>query len=157
MSNIQVDTLTRVAVRPFFKRGQSVVELAILVPFLVLVLQVAADFGRLFYLSVELNGAARAGAQYGANSVTTAADSSGMVAAAQLGGPNVQNMNVTATQCTCVSGTSIVACPASYCTAIPMATYVQVTTSASFHPLITYPGLPATVPLNAQAILPVQQ
>jgi len=140
-----------------FRRGQNAVELAFAVPILILFLQVAADFGRLFYVYVELNGAARAGAQYGANSVTSAADSSGMVAAAQLGGPNVQNMSVTATQCTCMSGTSITACPASYCSAIPTATYVQVTASSSFHTLITYPGLPAAIPVNAQAILPVQQ
>jgi len=132
--------------------------MAFAVPLLILILQVSADFGRLFYMYVELNGAARAGAQYGANNVSTAADSSGMIAAAKLGGADEQNvMSVSATQCTCVSGTSVAACPASYCTAIPTATYVQVTATASFHTLITYPGLPSSVPLSASAILPVEQ
>jgi len=160
MNNMQsVRTMRLAARRRAFKRGQSAVELAFAVPLLILILQIAADFGRLFYLNVEINGAARAGAQYGANNVTTAADSAGIIQAAKLGGADVQNMmsNVSATQCTCATGTSIPACPASYCTAIPNATYVQVTVQATFKPLITYPGLSSQVPLSAQAILPVQQ
>ena len=57
-------------------RGQSYVELALALPVLALILVVAADFGRLFYSSVEVINAARAGAQYGSNSVVTAANTS---------------------------------------------------------------------------------
>src|SRR5438552_14723579 len=52
--------------------GQSAVELALLAPVLMLLLLVAADFGRLFYLSVAVNNAAHSGVQYGAQNVGTA-------------------------------------------------------------------------------------
>ena len=50
--------------------------------------------------------AARAGAQYGSQSVATAANSSGMTLAATTDGANISGLTATASQCTCVSGTS---------------------------------------------------
>ena len=46
--------------------GASLVELAFVIPFLVLLALGAIDFGRAYYLSIEVANAARAGAQYGA-------------------------------------------------------------------------------------------
>src|SRR5271167_511506 len=97
-------------------RGQSYVELAFALPVLVIILVVAADFGRLFYTYVGVINAARAGAQYGSNSVITAADATGMSAAAKQDGVNVANLTVTASQCTCGTATSpIPACAANFC------------------------------------------
>ena len=48
-----------------YRKGQSAVELAVVVPVLALLLVVVADFGRVFFVSVAVNNAARAGAQYG--------------------------------------------------------------------------------------------
>ena len=66
--------------------GQSIVEFAVAVGVLTLLLVVVADFARVFYESVGLQNAARAGAQYGSQSVITAADVNGMEAAATLDG-----------------------------------------------------------------------
>jgi len=64
-------------------RGQSAVELALVTPILIVLLLVAADFGRVFYTSIAVNNAARAGAQYGSHSIVTAANSAGITAAAR--------------------------------------------------------------------------
>ena len=47
-------------------RGASIVELAVALPVIVLLVIGAADFARVFYMAIELQNAARAGAQYGA-------------------------------------------------------------------------------------------
>ena len=46
-------------------RGQSLVEMALVVPVLVMVMFGAADLGRAFYMSIEIAGASRAGMRTG--------------------------------------------------------------------------------------------
>lgn len=140
-----------------YGNGQSLVELAMAIPVLLLLLLAAADVGRVFYLSIAVNNAARAGAQYGSQSVITAADSNGMVQAANTDGSNVANLTVTATQCTCESSSSVPACPASYCTNDAQATFVQIQTQAPFHTILNYPGIPSSVTLSGNAIMQVEQ
>lgn len=143
--------------RGLFLRGQSAVELAVAIPVLVLLLLAGADFGRIFYMSIGVNNAARAGAQFGSQSVITAADIAGMEAAAKTDGSNVANLSATASQCTCESGSSVTACPSSYCTNDASATFVEVDTSVTFHTLVTYPGIPSSTKLSGRAIMQVQQ
>ncbi len=139
-------------------RGQSYVELAFALPVLAIVLVVAADFGRLFYTYVEVINAARAAAQYGSNSVVTAANSTGMIAAAKQDGVNVANLTVTASQCTCATATSSVpACSSNYCTDDPQGNYVVVNAQAPFATIMKYPGIPSSVTLDSQAVMQVQQ
>lgn len=140
-----------------YGNGQSLVELAMAIPVLLLLLLAAADVGRVFYLSIAVNNAARAGAQYGSQSVITAADSNGMVQAANTDGSNVANLTVTATQCTCESSSSVSSCPASYCTNDAQATFVQIQTQAPFHTILNYPGIPSSVTLSGNAIMQVEQ
>jgi Flp pilus assembly protein TadG len=109
-------------------RGLSYVELALALPALALILVVAVDFGRLFYTYLEVINAARAGAQYGANSVITAADASGMTAAAKQDGVNVPNLTVNVSQCTCGTPTAtIVACSSDFCKNDPQGTTSSLT------------------------------
>jgi Flp pilus assembly protein TadG len=139
-------------------RGQSYVELAFALPVLAIILVVAADFGRLFYTHLEVINAARAAAQYGSNSVVTAADSTGMVAAAKQDGVNVSNLTVTASQCTCgTATTSVPACSSTYCANDPQGNYVVVNAQAPFSTIVKYPGLPTSVTLKSQAVMQVQQ
>jgi Flp pilus assembly protein TadG len=141
-------------------KGQSAVELAFLVPIVALLLLVIADFGRVFFISVAVNNAARAGAQYGSQSVTTAADSAGMVAAASADAKNIRNWNTpTASQCTCAvsSPQTVALCASSYCTDTATATYVKVNTSATFNTLLNYPGITHSFTLTGQAIMQVQR
>jgi len=138
-------------------RGQSSVELAVAVPLLLLLLLAGIDFARVFYMSSGVNSAARAGAQYGSQSVITAADSAGMIAAAKTDGTNFSGLSATATQCTCASSTTVTACPSGYCTNAPQATFVQVTTTSVFQTLVNYPGIPSSTTLTGKAIMQVQQ
>jgi Flp pilus assembly protein TadG len=138
-------------------RGQSAVELALAVPLLVLLLFAGADFGRIFYLSIGVNNAARAGAQYGSQTVITAADSTGMISAARTDASNITNLTATATECTCTSSTSVAACPTSYCTNAPQGTFVEVDTHAHFKRLVHYPGINFATTLSGKAIMQVGQ
>jgi Flp pilus assembly protein TadG len=142
----------------FWGNGQSAVELAVAVPVLVLLLLAGADFARLFYTYTAVENAARAGAQYGSQSVITAADGNGMIAAANADGSNVTGLTVNANQCTCESSTSSVAsCSANYCSDNSQATYVVVNTQAPFHTIVSYPGIPSSLTLSGQAVMQVQE
>ena len=49
------------------ERGSALVELAVTLPLLVLLVVGVADLARVFYVSMALTNAARAGAQYGSS------------------------------------------------------------------------------------------
>src|ERR1700730_5920845 len=59
------------------ERGQSLVELAFVLPVLLLLLVGIIEIGRFAYYSILVSNAARAGAQYGAQSLAAAADTTG--------------------------------------------------------------------------------
>jgi len=138
--------------RRCFNRGQSAVELALVAPFVVLVLVIAADFSRVFYMSIEAANAARAGVQYGAQSTTKASDTAGMQQAALNDAANLSGLTATASNfCECPPSTSHVSCSSTSCSGMEM--YVQVNTSAQFQTLVHYPGVPTTVTLNESALM----
>ena len=139
-------------------RGQSYVEFAVAVPVLAFILIIVVTLGRLFYTYIGIINAARAGAQYGSNSVITAADAAGMKAAAKQDGANVANLTVTASECTCGTATaSIPACSSSFCTNDPQGNYVIVNAQAPFSTVSAFPGVPSTITLKSQAVMQVQQ
>lgn len=49
------------------ERGQSLIELTLVLPFLLLIMVAALDLGRAYYVYVALTNAAREGARYGAS------------------------------------------------------------------------------------------
>ena len=145
-----------------FAKAQAAVEMAAVAPVLALLLLAATDFGRLYYTNIEVAGAARAGAQYGSQSVITAADPNGMKTAAQNDASNIPGMTATATQCTCIAtcirpACTVAACPTSYCTSSPTGTFVEVDTSTTFNTLVSYPGIPHSVALSGKAVMLVAQ
>ena len=142
----------------FFKRGQAAVELALVSPVLGLLLVGTADFARAFYFNQEVLAAARAGAQYGSQSKATSVDTSGISAAALANGINVPGLSANSSVCTCESPvpSGETSCSSSYCNgANSAATYVTVTTSATFRTLVHYPGVPQSTTLNGSAIMQV--
>ncbi len=151
------------------EKGQSAVEFAIVVPVLALMLVAIADFARVFFVSVAVNNAARAGAQYGSQTVSTAQDTTGMQKAASLDFgcvpsgsatcPNLPNWSTpTASQCTCTVSNpqTVTLCASSYCTYSANSTYVTVNTSATFSTILNYPGIAHSYTLTGQAIMQVQ-
>jgi Flp pilus assembly protein TadG len=141
--------------------GQAAVELALITPVLALLLVIGSDFARLFFLSIAVNNAARAGVQYGAQNVNDAVDSSGMEQAAQ-NDYGSSGLNVTADEfCACPNGSAppiAQSCsPAPACTpASDMRVYVQVQTTATFKTLLNYPGVPSTTTVTGSAVMRVQ-
>jgi len=146
-----------------WRSGQSTVEFAFLLLFsLPPLMLVTTDIARAFYMQAEVENAARAGAQYGSRSPTTAVDTTGISTYAANDAANVSGLTVSSSTCTCPpSGgslpTGVTACPSSYCTNSPESTYVQVNTSATFTTVVPYPGIPNTYTIQGQAIMQVQQ
>ncbi len=141
-------------------RGQSAVELAFIVPVLLLLLLIVIDFGRVFFVAVGVHNAARAGAQYGSYSTTLAGDSPGMTTAATTDGGSLPGFSVTnASTCTCkVSDpqtTPLCTAATGDCTSDPDAIFVEVDTQATFTTLLDYPGIPNSTTLTGKAVMQV--
>src|ERR1019366_1494941 len=64
--------------------GQSLVEVALTAPILILMFLGAAEFARIAFAAIEVSNAARAAVAYGAQNVSTAGDSSGIQTAATM-------------------------------------------------------------------------
>jgi hypothetical protein len=135
-----------------YSRGQSFVEFAVLAPVLLLFLLAIADFGRVFFVAIALNNAARAGTQYGIQSPANAADFSGMAQAAQNDASGIGGVTATASEyCECPDGSSQACDQSPSCG--DMRVYVEVDTSGSFQTLLNYPGIPSSITLNGKSIV----
>jgi Flp pilus assembly protein TadG len=112
-------------------RGQALVELALIVPVLVLMLAIAADFGRAFTSYITISGAAREGAAFGMASSTHASDTDGIRAAALADAPLIWG---TAPEVVSTTGID----PHGYL-------MVQVSVSYTFLPIIRIPPIPNSI------------
>jgi Flp pilus assembly protein TadG len=132
--------------------GSSLVEMALLMPVFLLLLSGGIDFGRAFYLNIEVAGAAHAAATYGTTNPT---DTAGMQSAAQDDAPNVPNLSVgTPTYgCECADGTGYSAsCSAApSCPSSNEVYRVNVTVTATYTPLIHWPGIPSSMSFSSSA------
>jgi Flp pilus assembly protein TadG len=139
--------------------GQSVVEIALVTPMLLLLLVGTIEIGRYAYYGIEVSSAARAGVQYGAQSLADSKDLAGITQASRNDAPEVPGMNVTATdQCACSnSPASFVGCPARGCAPGHALVFLRVDTTANIRPLFRYPGLPVAFTARGQAIMRVTQ
>jgi hypothetical protein len=135
------------------EKGQSILELALMLPALALLLVLVADFARVFYASIGLASAARSGVQYGAQNYTTAIDFNSIQQAALNDGQNISGISAQASDF-CMCGTSKVACSPPQCAEPEL--FVQVDTTATFHTLLSYPGVPSQFPLTSTAVMEVQ-
>jgi Flp pilus assembly protein TadG len=134
--------------------GSSLVELALVLPVLFLLLLGVFDFGRAYYLAIEISQAAHSAALYGSQNPT---DTTGMQYAAVADASDVPNFtisSVTATYgCECSDGSLAVAgCTANpSCGTMNVVDYVQVNTSTSYSALFPYPGIPSPLTLRGSA------
>jgi Flp pilus assembly protein TadG len=116
-------------------RGQTLVEFALLLPVMVLILALAADFGRAFTAYIAISGAAREGAAYGMQSTTAAADSAGMTAAALADAPTIWGKAPVVTAKT--GANDGMGYP-----------YAEVTVDYNFEPIIAIPPLNRTLDMT---------
>jgi Flp pilus assembly protein TadG len=132
--------------------GASLIELALVMPVLLLFLFGVVDFGRAYFLQLEVAGAADAGAVYGSQFPT---DASGITSAAQMDAPDVPGFTTTSSWgCECSDGTSVTpSCGSAPSCSINLVYYVTVKASATYHPLFPWPGIPSPMSLYASTTM----
>lgn len=143
--------------------GGAALELAVLVPFLILLVLGAAEFGRVHHATIVIANAARAGAHYGAQSVATSSDTAAMNRAAIADAGDIGSITAASAQfCRCPNGTTPPSCtsqcapPAGYPSYKDPEVFVQTTATKTVVFLMRYPGLPASVTVQRSAVFRVQ-
>ena len=147
--------------------GQSLVEVALMLPFLLLLLLGVIEIGRFLYIGILIGNAARAGASYGVQSLVKSVDTVGIQNAAdndfQNNGQNVGNLTVTSSvSCGCDSSGTVTAAActgtgAGTCAAGQWAVTVTVTASGTFNSLFSYPGIPTSISISRTSVIRVNQ
>lgn len=145
--------------------GQSLVEVALMLPFLLLLLIGVIEMGRYAYIGILVGNAARAGAAYGTQSLVKSVDTAGINTAAdndfQNNGQNVGSLAVTSSvSCGCDSGGTITtaACTgtgAGTCATGQWAVTLTVTASGTFNSLFHYPGIAASISITRTSVMRV--
>jgi Flp pilus assembly protein TadG len=140
--------------------GVALVEFALLAPVFILLFMGIVELGRFCTYAILAQAAARAGANYGAQNLTTAADLTGINTWATGDAQYLPTpIAVTYKDLCSVNG----ALPPTTCTvsatSAPVNTvyYVQVTVNATYQPWIQYPGIPHPVTVSGSDYLRVQQ
>ena len=139
--------------------GQSLAEMALVTPLLLLLLLGTIELGRFAYYAIEVSNAARAGVQYGAQSLADSTDLAGITQASRNDAPEITDLAVTTTnRCACSNApASYVGCPAKNCAPGHALVFLEVDTTARIKPLFRYPGLPSSFAASGQAIMRVAQ
>lgn len=137
------------------QRGSALVELALILPLILLLFMGIIDLGRAFFYSNTVARAAEAGALYGAQNPT---DTTGMIdasdqamSAAFATAQDVSGVNSSAVYgCECSDGTG----QSASCTVTPSCTanqvyYVTVTSNATYKTLVPWPGIPSSISMSS--------
>jgi Flp pilus assembly protein TadG len=155
-------------------RGSALVELAICLPVLVMTIVGIVDFARVFYTAIELQNAARAGAQYGAYNLAQSGSNATMQTTA-TGAVNITGVTAVASRfCQCANdagtfsssalpqtgGAGSTACTApvaASCHLDHRVMTVTVTASKTFTTVANYIGVPSSIALSRTATLRVSE
>lgn len=167
----------------FSQKGQALLEMALVTPLLVALALGVIEMGRYAYIALLVGNAAHAGAAYGAQSVVTATDSTGIKTAADNdfrgNGQRTNKLDVQGgfsgsyAACTCDSQGSENPDPPqpSYCNPPPVGTnnsagscpaghwvvVVSVEASGKFNSLFNYPAIPSSITVDRTATIRVAQ
>ena len=140
------------------RRGGAMLELVVAMPLLVLLCIGVMDYGRVYFTSVAVSNAARAGAEWGITYPAYAFDPARQQSFAKLDGAEAGTITVTSsTVCRCAATTvscgSTTVCGSGY--GEPRV-FVTVTASKNVAMLLTYPGLPSTISIVRSATFRAQ-
>jgi Flp pilus assembly protein TadG len=136
--------------------GNMLLEFALSSSLLFLLMFGVIDFSRIFSSACAVQGAARAGTQYGMLSPAHYNDFTGMQTAALADAGNPAAMTATASQfCACSIGGTRQSCPATCSSGTPE-TYIEMDVAMPYTTIASYPGVPATTNLAARSIVRVQ-
>jgi Flp pilus assembly protein TadG len=149
--------------------GQSLLEVALMLPFLLLLLIGVIEMGRYAYISILIGNAARAGAAYGVQSNAQSVDTLGIKNAAVndfMGNGQGSTLTVTSSvTCGCDSsgtvttaGCSSITNPtAGTCAAGHWVVILTVTASSTFNSLFSYPGIPSSMAMSRSSTMRVNE
>lgn len=110
------------------ERGQSLAELGLLLPILLLIALITVDFGRAYFAYVSVTNAARNGAEYAASSSIAANDNDGIREAALADTSNLVNVSATNPAVTSTTGSDFQGRP-----------YAEVTVVYEFSTMFNWP------------------
>lgn len=133
--------------------GSSLVELALVTPMLMVILMACIDFSRAYFLSIEVAGAAHAGAAYGMQNQT---DTAGMRTAAVSDAPDVPGLSIATPTygCECSDGSaSSINCSSPPSCTYNMVNWVKVKATANYSPLFPWPGIPSSITISNSATM----
>lgn len=139
--------------------GSSLLEFALVAPALALIAVGLIEVSRFAYYSIQVGTAARAGVQYGAQNLSSATNTSGMVAAAKADTDNASNFAATATvSCTCADASPCnpTHVPAD-CASSHRIVYVQVNATGTVQTILQLPLVPKSYSVNRQVTMRVEQ
>ncbi len=137
--------------------GNAMLEFAVLLPVTMILFFGTMDFSRVFYAAIELSNAAHAGALYGAQSVTSVADTAGIQRAAAFEAQDLSGMTAASSyRCQCPGGATV-SCTLGTCTGYGVPeVYVSVTTAYTFQTLFGYAALPNSVAMTRTVVTRAQ-
>jgi Flp pilus assembly protein TadG len=140
------------------QRGVALVEIAIMLPFLLLLAIGGIEIGRYAnYANIAAN-AAHAGVQYGAQSLAAASDTAGMQSAAAKDWGTAAGLAATATHyCKCSNGTASTCLSTDCPLPLHRILWVQVIVTGSLNSILSYPAVPRTFNISKTAIMRVDQ
>jgi Flp pilus assembly protein TadG len=148
--------------------GQTLVEMAVVLPLLLTLLLGAAEYGRLWYIGIEVTNAAHAGVEYGSQNRISAQDNTNIQNVALNEETNLINQNVNSSgnkaaltsssitvQQLCANTYSATpsTCPTSSASAVE---YVKVDTQVQVASIFGYYGFSGTYLLRGSAIMRVR-
>ena len=156
MKNLSYQASTKPSREASRTRGLATVEMALMLPFLILIMIGVIDVARAAFVGIAVANAASAGALFGAQGPSYAGSPDDILAAATADA-QVSGMTVThSTYCECSDG-SASTCLAADCAASRRMDYIQVDTSADWVPIFNYPGLPTTFTMVGQAVVQIAE
>jgi len=146
--------------REHAKRGQALLETALIVPFLAMIVLGLIEVGRFAHFSIALANSARAGADYATLNPKVMASPSLITAAAlnDVTSISPQPSATATTFCQCYSGASST-CLTTDCSTSGdrVIKYARVTVSGTYTGLFTYPGLPHSITISKTATIQYPQ
>ncbi len=118
-------------------RGQSLVELALIAPILIVLMLGVIDFGRVYFAQVSVTNAARDGADYASQSATAAADLNGITQAALSDTGNLLNTSASNPTVTVITSNDSQG-----------RLYADVKVHYTFTAIFSWPGLPSSMSVD---------
>jgi hypothetical protein len=136
--------------------GSACVELAVIFPLVALLALGVSDFGRMYYAAITVAGAARAGAQYGAQNVLTTMDTASINQAARNEAADIGTIAATSSRfCRCPDG-STPSCTGTCPSYGDPEVFVRVSARQTVSFLMHYPGMPSSISISRTATFRVQ-